>query len=120
MAGKWLAHLLQMEDWDIRLCLSDEPPPWVLGNAAPLADYRGNSIISDQTKGAVLWVRSTQEDGFFRDGDPLVTLFHEYLHVFVADAGWSDPRKPEPRASEQAVVRLAVILAAAYRAKLKF
>ena len=114
----WLETALNMEDWgDIQIWIDKEAPPWA---ACVAASSMGACKVSSSGKKAFIWVDPLPDPSVFSgEEDAMLTLFHEYLHIFVSDGGWEDGIDLGRRAQEVSVDRLALVLLAAYRAKVK-
>jgi hypothetical protein len=114
-AAAWLQNTLSLQDWNIELFLSEEPPEWVSRDGV-----EGCCDVAHQDKYARLWVHpKPQPSVYLGDVDPLHTLCHEFLHVLAVDVGWENTYETTTRDGEQCHNRMGAVLVAAYRAGVK-
>lgn len=113
-AWQWFAKHFGLSDWTITLQISDQPPRW----AVTPSDEPGVCVSCRCYETAEIWVSNSRCEQF-GDGkglDPLQCLFHEFCHVLACKAG-IDNDGDQPR--EFVWNRLEIVLAGAYRAKVK-
>jgi len=117
-AIRWFQGIMGLADWKIELDLQDGPPEWCVVDDR--GRYCGRADAKPETKLALVWVsnlRSLETASKYDVRlDPLCILFHELLHVDCGDAGIQGE---DTRAGEFVVMRLAQVLAWAYRQGMK-
>lgn len=107
-AKRWLQKRLRFKDWNINLALCDEPPADI--NAIP--NTMGYQASLPHCKRARVWVSNSRS--IAAGETSLSTLFHEMLHVAVADIGYECKLTSQ---AEFLINQLSYICEAAYLAE---
>ena len=111
-AVRWFQRFMGMTDWRIKPVVADEPPPRFVKTAGAGTIGMCSHLIEYKT--ATVWVSNARckVDG----ACPMVTLFHEMMHVVAEDVGIQNH---DSFHKEFLWNRLGAVLAIAYRAESK-
>ena len=107
-ATKWFQEQWSIQDWAVRVHISDNPPDW--------AEFEGGGMLGrcryfPVYKTADVWISPGRAADHFEEG-VLNTLFHELAHVVLHDQGIDGGADPH----HALVQRMAVVSGAAYQA----
>lgn len=108
---RWFQKNLNIEDWTVKLWISDDPPRWADSDTTDTAQ----TATYNQYKKALVWVspgRCLDCSDYAEPSVPGAVLMHEMLHVLAADVGWE--ADDSCRANEQVWNVLGVTLYRAY------
>ena len=107
-AMRWFQEAMGIQDWRIRLWITNEPPYWASEDCGPGVGGKANSLV--EWKEGKIWVSNSR--CLDCEENPLATLFHEGMHIVANDAGISEDTLSQV---EFVWNRLGAIMAGAYR-----
>lgn len=112
----WAIERLGLRDWAITLDCEPRLPTWAEGAEFDASDY-GVCRPCVAAKHAKIWINPspTKTPGFGNAVTPVEIVFHELIHVLIADIGGVDFDKSGQ--CEHAWTRMALIMVDAYKAK---